>query len=97
MKTLIVTFLVGAALAAAATAAAPVTLTLASSSQNVKYGSSVTLTGALSTQKTNQQISIQATERGIARPRIADHPALPAARQAADDGLRLLRRRLRGR
>jgi len=42
-------------------------------------------------------ISIQATERGIARPRIADHPALPAARQAADDGIRLLRRRLRGR
>jgi len=42
-------------------------------------------------------ISIQAAERGMARPRIADHPALPAARQAADDGLRLLRRTLRGR
>ena len=69
MKTLIVTFLAGAALAAAATAAAPVTLTLASSSQNVKYGSSVTLTGALSTQKTNQQISIQATDCGSTKPR----------------------------
>jgi hypothetical protein len=42
-------------------------------------------------------ISIRASERGLARARLADHPALPAARQAADDGLRLLRRTLRGR
>jgi hypothetical protein len=42
-------------------------------------------------------ISIRAAERGVTRPRLADHPALPAARQAADDGLRLLRRTLRGR
>ena len=42
-------------------------------------------------------LSIHAAERGIARPKIGDHPALPAARQAADDGLRLLRRTLRGR
>ena len=42
-------------------------------------------------------ISIRAAERGIVRPRLADHPALPAARQAADEGLRLLRRTLRGR
>ncbi len=41
-------------------------------------------------------ISIKATERGIGRPGLADHPALPAARQAADDGLRLLRRTFRG-
>jgi hypothetical protein len=42
-------------------------------------------------------ISIHAAERGLARGRLAEHPALPAARQAADDGLRLLRRTLRGR
>jgi hypothetical protein len=41
-------------------------------------------------------LSIQAAERGLARPRLADHPALPAARQAADEGLKLLRRTLRG-
>jgi hypothetical protein len=42
-------------------------------------------------------ISIQAAERGITKPSLADHPALPAAKQAADDGLKLLRRTLRGR
>jgi hypothetical protein len=42
-------------------------------------------------------ISIQAAERGIGRAGISEHPALPAARQAAGDGLKLLRRTLRGR
>ena len=41
-------------------------------------------------------LSIQAAERGLTRPRLVDHPALPAARQAADEGLKLLRRTLRG-
>ena len=68
MKTLVAALLAGAALAAAA-AAAPVTLTLASSSQAVKYGSAVTLTGVLSTQKANQQITVQATDCGTTKPR----------------------------
>src|SRR5436190_2004584 len=58
MKILAITAIVGAALAAAATAAAP-TLTLAASAPTVVYGKSVTLTGVLSSQKTNQQITLQ--------------------------------------
>ena len=58
MKILAATAIVGAALAAAATAAAP-TLTLAASAPTVVYGKSVTLTGVLSSQKTNQQITLQ--------------------------------------
>jgi hypothetical protein len=54
----------GAALAAAATAAAPVTVTLIVSAPIVDYGKQVTLSGALSTQKANQSIAIQATECG---------------------------------
>jgi hypothetical protein len=41
-------------------------------------------------------LSIQASERGISRARAGEHPALPAARRAADDGMKLLRRTLRG-
>jgi hypothetical protein len=63
MKILAVTVFVGAALAAAATAAAP-TLTLAASAPSVVYGKAVTLSGVLSTQKTNQQIVVQAQACG---------------------------------
>jgi hypothetical protein len=66
-KVLVSVAIAGAALAAAATAAAPVTLTLATSAAAVSYGKPVTLSGALSTQKTNQAISIQATECGSTR------------------------------
>jgi hypothetical protein len=66
-KILVSVAIAGAALAAAATAAAPVTLTLATSAAAVSYGKPVTLSGALSTQKTNQAISIQATVCGSTR------------------------------
>jgi hypothetical protein len=69
MKALAVTLVAGAALVAAATAAAPVTLTLAASSPVVKYGTSLMLTGALSTQKANQQITVQATDCGTTKAR----------------------------
>ena len=59
--------IVGAALAAAATAAAPVTLTLAASAPTVGYGKPVTLSGVLSTKRANQAIAIQATECGSTR------------------------------
>jgi hypothetical protein len=58
MKILAATAIAGAALAAAATAAAP-TLTLAASAPSVVYGKPVTLSGVLSSQKTNQQITLQ--------------------------------------
>jgi hypothetical protein len=58
MKILAATMIAGAALAAAATAAAP-TLTLAASAPSVVYGKPVTLSGVLSSQKTNQQITLQ--------------------------------------
>jgi hypothetical protein len=58
MKILAATAIVGAALAAAATAAAP-TLTLAASAPTVVYGKAVTFSGVLSSQKTNQQITLQ--------------------------------------
>src|SRR6266516_6179810 len=63
MKILAVTVFVGAALAAAATAAAP-TLTLAASAPSVVYGKAVTFSGVLSSQKTNQQIVLQAQPCG---------------------------------
>lgn len=56
--------IVGASLAAAATAAAPVTVTLAASAAAVNYGKPVTLSGVLSTQKANQAIAVQATACG---------------------------------
>jgi len=58
MKILAVTAIAGAALAAAAAAAAP-TLTLAANAPSVVYGKPVTLSGVLSSQKTNQQITLQ--------------------------------------
>src|SRR6476469_2938481 len=64
MKMLLVTAIVGAALAGVAGAAPPVTLSLAASAPTVTYGSPVTLSGVLSTQKANQAIAIQATECG---------------------------------
>ena len=67
MKTLVLTTIVGAALASAATAAAPPTLTLAASAPAVTYGQPVTLSGTLSTQKPNQAIGIKATECGSTR------------------------------
>jgi hypothetical protein len=64
MKTVLMTAILGAALAAAAGAAPPVTLTLAASTATVTYGSPVTLSGQLSTQKANQAIGLAATECG---------------------------------
>ncbi len=68
MKKLLVTAIVGAALAGAAGAAPPVTLTLAASAPSPTYGMPVTLSGVLSTQKANQAISVQATECGSTKP-----------------------------
>jgi hypothetical protein len=64
MKTLAATALVLYALVGPASAAPPVTLTLAASAPTVTYGAPVTLSGVLSTQKSNQAIAIQATECG---------------------------------
>ena len=64
MKTLAATAVVLYALVGPASAAPPVTLTLAASAPTVTYGAPVTLSGVLSTQKTNQAIAIQATECG---------------------------------
>ncbi|MDQ2981692.1 MAG: hypothetical protein M3R26_05130 [Actinomycetota bacterium] len=63
-KILTAVVIAGAALAAAATAAAPVTVSLAASATVVDYGKPVTLSGTLSTQKANQAIAVQATECG---------------------------------
>ncbi len=68
LKILATALIAGAALAAAATAAAPVTVTLVASAPSVDYGKPATLTGVLSTQKTNQAIAIQATECGSTKP-----------------------------
>jgi hypothetical protein len=57
----------GAALAAAATAAAPVTVTLAANATVLDYGKPVTFSGTLSTQKANQAIAIQATQCGTTK------------------------------
>ena len=64
VKTFVLTAVVGAALAASAGAAPPVTLSLAANTTTVTYGSPVTLSGQLSTQKPNQAISVMATECG---------------------------------
>jgi hypothetical protein len=85
MKTFLVTAIAGAALASAATAAAPVTLTLGSSAALVTYGMPVTLSGTVSTQKANQTIAVKATECGstkqvnAAKPRTAANGAFSAA------------------
>jgi hypothetical protein len=62
-KILVLVTIAGAALAAAAAAAAP-TLTLAANAPSVDYGKPVVLSGALSTQKANQSISLESTECG---------------------------------
>ena len=67
MKTLALTGILGAALAAAAAAAPPVNLTLAAGTAIVTYGSPVTLSGQLSNQKPNQTIGIGATECGTTK------------------------------
>jgi hypothetical protein len=74
MKTLLVTAIAGAALATAATAAAPVTLTLAASAPVVTYGTPVTLSGTVSNQKANQQLALKATECASTRPVNAAKP-----------------------
>jgi len=56
--------IVGAALAAAATAAPSVTVTIAASAPTVAYGGPLTLTGQVSTKKANQRIVVEATECG---------------------------------
>lgn len=67
VKTFVLTAVVGAALAASAGAAPPVTLTLAANTTTVTYGSPVTLSGQLSSQKANQSIGLMATECGTTR------------------------------
>ena len=85
MRALLLTAVAGAALAATATAAAPVTLTLASSAPLVTYGTPVTLSGTVSTQKANQTIALKATECAstmeinAAKPRTAANGAFSAA------------------
>jgi hypothetical protein len=66
MKIFVAATIAGAALAAAATAATP-TLTLAASAPTVRYGKPVTLSGTLSTQQANQNITIKATPCGTTR------------------------------
>ena len=65
-KILVLASIIGAALAGAATAAAP-TLTLSASAPTVDFGKPVTLSGTLSTQKTNQAVTLDATECGSAK------------------------------
>src|SRR6266566_5505047 len=67
LKILASTVIAGAALAAAATAAAPVTVTLVASAAAVNYGKPVTLSGVLSSQRANQAIGIEATECGTTK------------------------------
>jgi hypothetical protein len=56
--------IVTAALAGAAGAAAPVTITLAASARSVAYGKPLTLSGQISNKRANQQIAIAATSCG---------------------------------
>jgi hypothetical protein len=63
MKSFAIIAIAGTALVATATAATP-TLTIAASAPSVSYGKTVTFTGALSTQKANQSITLLATECG---------------------------------
>ena len=62
-KILVLTSIIGAALASAATAAAP-TLSLTASAPTVDFGKPVTLSGTLSGQKGNQNVALDATECG---------------------------------
>ena len=68
MKVLAATAVILGALVGTAGAAPPVTLTLAASAPTVSYGKPVTLSGQLSTQKSNQAISFQGTECGSTKP-----------------------------
>jgi hypothetical protein len=67
MRLLALISVASAAFAAAAVAAPPATLTLASSAPSVLYGTQVKLTGVLSTKKANQPISIMETACGSTR------------------------------
>jgi hypothetical protein len=62
-KIIVLISILGAALAGAATAAAP-TLSLSANASTVDFGKPVTLSGALSTQKTNQAVMLDATQCG---------------------------------
>jgi hypothetical protein len=64
MKTFAAVCIAATALAAAAFAAPPVTLTLNANPSVVAYGKPVTLSGQVSTKKANQQVVIQATACG---------------------------------
>lgn len=68
MKVLAATAVILGALVGTAGAAPPVTLTLAASAPTVSYGKPVTLSGQLSTQKSNQAISFQGMECGSTKP-----------------------------
>ena len=67
MKTFVLTAIIGVTLAGAAGAAPPATVTLAASPALVSYGTPVTTSGQLSTQRSNQAIVIQATECGTTK------------------------------
>ena len=64
MKTFAAVCIAATALAAAAFAAPPVTLTLNANPSVVAYGKPVTLSGQVSTKKANQQVVIQGTACG---------------------------------
>ncbi len=66
MKLFAAIAIAGAALVAPAAAATP-TLTLSASAPTVAYGVPVTLTGALSTQQTNQNVTVKAVECGTTK------------------------------
>ena len=67
MKTFVLTAIVGVTLAGAAGAAPPASVTLAATPALVSYGTPVTASGQLSTQRSNQAIVIQATECGTTK------------------------------
>jgi hypothetical protein len=85
MKTFVLTAIVGTALASAATAAAPIAVTLAASTPLVTYGTPVTLSGTVSRPKAGLPVSIEATECGSAAqvtaalPRTVETGAFSAA------------------
>ena len=85
MKTFVLTAIVGATLASAAPAAAPVAVTLAASAPLVTFGTPLTLSGTVSSQKADKPIAIEATECGstqqvtAAIPRTVANGAFSAA------------------
>ena len=68
MKTLAAVCLASTALAAAAFAAPPVTVTLTATPTTVAYGGKVALAGQVSTKKANQQVVIEGTACGSTSP-----------------------------